>query len=98
MLKSEMELESDLGIDSIKRMKYYRLFEHYPHVSELDQESLQSLACLADLEKAMSNQQLELSGESGALGKSEAALEQPIELERIRLRIFRRSLLAEAIN
>ncbi|SMF30762.1 type I polyketide synthase [Pseudobacteriovorax antillogorgiicola] len=50
MLRAEMELESDLGIDSIKRVEIFStLGESYPELASADQEELADLQTLGDV-------------------------------------------------
>jgi acyl transferase domain-containing protein/NAD(P)-dependent dehydrogenase (short-subunit alcohol dehydrogenase family) len=52
MLEPTMELEQDLGIDSIKRVEILSaLGEDYPQIAQADQEQLTELLTIADLER-----------------------------------------------
>ena len=50
MLRLEMELETDLGIDSIKRVEIFStLGEQFPELAQAPQEELAELQAISDV-------------------------------------------------
>jgi polyketide-type polyunsaturated fatty acid synthase PfaA len=73
MLELDMDMEADLGIDSIKRVEILgSIQESYPELPELDPEALSELRTLAQIINYM-REQLENSAPSSAVDSVQAA-------------------------
>ncbi|MDT8447978.1 MAG: beta-ketoacyl synthase N-terminal-like domain-containing protein [bacterium] len=72
MLDLAMDLESDLGIDSIKRVEIlYALQEKLPSLGELNPEALSSLRTLGEIAEAVKKKSPELAATPGALERAQ---------------------------